>query len=329
MALNRFGNMVKSANDKWRNKITDSMVNDVKDLRTDQNAEKAIQQMAADKKKADNKAMWDKYKRAGEKIDFPDFDAHVVDLPKEDVNEKEIVVDRTPAQKPFSVQGPTNEQLYDLEALAGNGLPVEEETSPDDATVVGETPIENTLGDTNNDNTTVEETPIVEEPQEDTFDESQVVEPEGWDAPDIPTEEEINNPTLEEGTVEEKPKEAENKPPKIENEEDWNDEWGLEEMAGNNITPPKPPKQEEEKEEKPADENKDEKKPDEKKPKEKKPKEKEEGDEEPKDKEKKIEKDAADVKDNTDLVKKGSGVSVDDIVNRSRIPHYDYLSFFR
>lgn len=273
MALGKFGKSVNDIKGKWQNKITDSLVNDVKDLR----GEQAYNQMAAEKKKADNQALWDKYKRAGQKIDVPGFDAQVVDLPKEDVNEKEIVVDRTPAQKPFSVQGPTNEQLYDLEALAGNGLPVEEDVSPDDNTVVGETPIENTLGDTNNDNTTVEETPI-EEVQDDTFDESQVVEPEGWDAPDIPTEEEINNPTLDEGTAEEKPKEAENK--------------------------------------------------DEKKTDKEKQKEKKEGDEEPKDKEKKIKKDAADVKDNTDLVKKGSGVSVDDIVNRAGIPHYNYLSFF-
>ena len=316
MALNRFGNMVKNTNDKLRNKITDSLVNDVKDLRNDE----FKSQMAANKKKADNQALWNKYKKTGEKIDIPEFDAKVVDLPKEDVNEKEIVVDRNPAQKPFSVQGPTNEQLYDLEALAGNGLPVEEETSPDDATVVGETPIENTLGDTNNDNTTVEETPITEEPQDDTFDESQVVEPEGWDAPDVPTDEEINQPTEEE-----KPKATSFYMPKSENEE-----WDLEDLAGNG-------QREEPKKEEPPAENKDKDKKEEspaededKYEKENKDSEKEEEEEEeekPKEKEK-VKTDAADVKDNTDLVKKGSGVSVDDIVNRAGIPHYNYLSFF-
>lgn len=312
MALKRFGDMAKNAVDKWRNKMTDSMVNDVKDLRTDQDAEKAIQQMAADKKKADNKAMWDKYRRAGEKIDVPEFDAKVVDLPKEDENEKEIVVDRTPAQKPFSVQGPTNEQQYDLEALAGNGLPVEEETSPDDATVVGETPIENTLDDTNNDNTTVEETPITEEPQDITFDESQVVEPEGWDAPDIPTDEEINQTTEEE-----KPKATSFYMPKK-----TDDEYELEDLAGNGQRE-EPPKQEEKKEPPADDKDKDKK--------EEPPaddEEEEEKEEEPKEKEK-TKTDAADVKDNTDLVKKGSGVSVNDMVDRSQIPHYNYLSFFQ
>lgn len=314
MALNRFGKSVKDANDKWRNKITDSLVGDVKDLRNDE----FKTQMNNAKKQNDNLSLWDKYKRTGQKIDVPEFDAQVVDLPKEDVNEKEIVVDRNPAQKPFSVQGPTNEQLYDLEALAGNGLPVEEETSPDDATVVGETPIENTLGDTNNDDTTVEETPITEESQDDTFDESQVVEPEGWDVPDIPTDTEINQPIEEVGkTEEEKPKATSFYMPKK-----TDDEYELEDLAGNGQRE-EPPKQEEKKEETKADEKKEPPKQEEKK---EPPKEKEK---EPEKEEKKIgDKDAADVKDNTDLVKKGSGVSVDDIVNRAGIPHYNYLSFF-
>lgn len=320
MALNRFGNMIKNANDKWRNKITDSLVNDVKDLR----GEQAYNQMAAEKKKADNQALWNKYKKAGQKIDVPGFDAQVVDLPKEDVNEKEIVVDRTPAQKPFSVQGPTNEQQYDLEALAGNGLPVEEEPEPkevtgqssyipkeenpewdlednagngqrvetppsieNDDTIVGEPSFEENavdeseLDDTNtfteeepNEDKTVEEDVPQSVEEEDLFDESEVKEPEELETPDIPTDEEINQPT-EEKDKSEKPAENKDK-------------------------------------DKDKDKNKDKDK-----------------DKEPEEKEKeKAKTDAADVKDNTDLVKKGSGVSVDDIVNRAGIPHYNYLSFF-
>ena len=130
MALNRFGDMLKSTDNKLRNKITDSLVGDVKDLRNDE----FKAQMNNAKKQNDNLSLWDKYKRTGQKIDVPEFDAQVVDLPKEDVNEKEIVIDRKPAQKPFSVQGPTNEQQYDLDALAGNGLPVEEEPEPKEIT---------------------------------------------------------------------------------------------------------------------------------------------------------------------------------------------------
>lgn len=311
MALKKFGDMAKSAVDKWRNKMTDSMVNDVKDLRNDE----FKSQLQNAKKQNDNLSLWDKYKRAGQKIDVPEFDAKVVDLPKEDENEKEIVVDRTPAQKPFSVQGPTNEQQYDLEALAGNGLPVEEETEPkeitgqssyipkeenpewdlednagngqrvetppsieNDDTIVGEPSFEENavdeseLDDTNTfteeepneDNTVVEDVPQSVE-EEDLFDESEVKEPEETEPPDIPTDEEINQPT-----------------------------------------------EEEDKSEEDADE------------------EEEEKEEEPKEKEKeKTKTDAADVKDNTDLVKKGSGVSVNDMVDRSQIPHYNYLSFFQ
>lgn len=310
MALNRFGDMLKSTDNKLRNKITDSLVNDVKDLRNDE----FKSQMAADKKKADNQAQWDKYKRAGEKIDIPEFDAKVVDLPKEDENEKEIVVDRTPAQKPFSVQGPTNEQQYDLEALAGNGLPVEEEPEPKEITgqstyIPKEENPEWDLEDLAGNGQRVETPPsienddtIVEEPS---FEENAVDESELDDT----------NPFTEEEPSEDKTN-TEDVPQSVE-EEDLFDESEVKEPE--EIEQPDIPTDEEinqpteevGKSEEPADE------------------EEEEKEEEPKEKEKeKAKTDAADVKDNTDLVKKGSGVSVDDIVNRAGIPHYNYLSFF-
>lgn len=310
MALNRFGDMLKSTDNKLRNKITDSLVNDVKDLRNDE----FKSQMAADKKKADNQALWDKYKKAGEKIDIPEFDAKVVDLPKEDVNEKEIVIDRNPAQKPFSVQGPTNEQLYDLEALAGNGLPVEEEPEPKEITgqstyIPKEENPEWDLEDLAGNGQRVETPPsienddtIVEEPS---FEENAVDESELDDT----------NPFTEEEPSEDKTN-TEDVPQSVE-EEDLFDESEVKEPE--EIEQPDIPTDEEinqpteevGKSEEPADE------------------EEEEKEEEPKEKEKeKAKTDAADVKDNTDLVKKGSGVSVDDIVNRAGIPHYNYLSFF-
>ena len=81
----RFGDIL----DRTRNKLTDSIKNDVKDLRNDE----FKSQMNQEKKKADNQQLWDKYKREGGKIDVPEFDASVVDLPENDVNEKEIFYD--------------------------------------------------------------------------------------------------------------------------------------------------------------------------------------------------------------------------------------------
>ena len=52
----------------------------------------------------------------------------------------------------------------------------------------------------------------------------------------------------------------------------------------------------------------------------------EEEEEEPKEK---TRTETGPINDDSDLIKKGSGVSVSDMVDRSQIPHYDYLSFFR
>jgi hypothetical protein len=326
MALKRFGDMAKSAVNKWQNKVTDSLVNDVEDQRNDE----FKSQLQNARKKNDNLSLWDKYKRTDQKIDVPGFDAQIVDLPKEDENEKEIVVDRTPKAQPYSKTFTPNTEKYDLEALAGNGLPVEEEPIPqeqpkpegtsfnipkeenpewdledlagnglrtetpanieNDDTVVGEPTLEENaideseLDDTNsfteeepNEDKTVEEDVPQSVEEEDLFDENEVVEPEDTEAPDIPTDEEINQPT-------EEPKKEE------------------------------PPAKEKKKGE---EENKDNKE-----------KEEDDGEKEPKEKEK-VKTDAADVKDNIDLVKKGSGVSVNDMVDRSQIPHYNYLSFFQ
>lgn len=309
MALNRFGDMLKSTDNKLRNKITDSLVNDVKDLRNDEF--KSL--MAADKKKADNQAQWDKYKRAGEKIDIPEFDAKVVDLPKEDVNEKEIVVDRNPAQKPFSVQGPTNEQQYDLEALAGNGLPVEEIQEPKEITgqssyIPKEENPEWDLEDLAGNGQRVETPPNIENDDtvigEPTLEENAIDESELDDTNPVTEEEPDEDKTVEEDV-----------PQSVEEEDlfDENEVVEPEETESPDIPTDEEINQtteEEDKSEEPADDE-----------------EEEEKEEEPKEKEK-TKTDAADVKDNTDLVKKGSGVSVDDIVNRAGIPHYNYLSFF-
>lgn len=309
MALNRFGDMLKSTNNKLRNKITDSLVNDVKDLRNDE----FKSQMAADKKKANNQAQWDKYKRAGEKIDIPEFDAKVVDLPKEDVNEKEIVIDRNPAQKPFSVQGPTNEELYDLEALTGNGLPVEEIQEPKEITgqssyIPKEENPEWDLEDLAGNGQRVETPPNIENDDtvigEPTLEENAIDESELDDTNPVTEEEPDEDKTVEEDV-----------PQSVEEEDlfDENEVVEPEETESPDIPTDEEINQtteEEDKSEEPADDE-----------------EEEEKEEEPKEKEK-TKTDAADVKDNTDLVKKGSGVSVDDIVNRAGIPHYNYLSFF-
>ena len=85
---------IKNKVDSVRNKLTDSIVNDVKDLRNDE----FKSQMNQEKQKSDNQQLWDKYKRTGEKIDVPEFDAQIIDLPKEDENEKEIKITPTPTQ---------------------------------------------------------------------------------------------------------------------------------------------------------------------------------------------------------------------------------------
>lgn len=323
MALKRFGDMAKSAVNKWRNKMTDSMVNDVKDLRNDE----FKSQLQNARKQNDNLSLWDKYKRAGQKIDVPEFDAKVVDLPEEDENEKEIVVDRTPAQKPFSVQGPTNEQQYDLEALAGNGLPVEEIQEPKEITgqssyIPKEENPEWDLEDLAGNGQRAETPPSIENDDtvvgEPTLEENAIDETGLDDTNPVTEEEPDEDKTVEEDvpqSVEEEDLFDENEV--VEPEETESPDIPTDEEINQPTEEPKkeePPAKEKKKGE---EENKDNKK-------------KKEGDKEKEPKEKeKVKTDAADVKDNIDLVKKGSGVSVNDMVDRSQIPHYNYLSFFQ
>ena len=103
-----------------------SMKKDVKDLRNDE----FKAQMNKDRQKADNQQLWDKYKRTGEKIDVPEFDASVQDLPENDENEKEIkVVPQEPKGTSFYVPSEQNNN-YSLEQIAGNGMPEEEIPEP-------------------------------------------------------------------------------------------------------------------------------------------------------------------------------------------------------
>lgn len=298
MAVNLFGKIKDRANE-MRNKMTDSMVNDVKDLRNDE----FKAQMQNARKQNDNLSLWDKYKRTGQKIDVPEFDANVVDLPKADENEKEIKIDRTPETSVPPSFMPTGRT--DLEALAGNGLPIEEElptteepsepkgTSVDipreenpewdledlagngqretpkaepiveetDDTVVGEPMLDEPNNEEETDDT------IVGDPE---FDESDVVDPE--DNPDIPTNEEIENA---EGGEVETPEENTDEKDTVEEESE---------------------EEEEETEEEPKEKTRTEQGP---------------------------------INDDTDLIKKGGGVDINEMVDRSQIPHYNYLSFFQ
>lgn len=320
MAVNLFGKIKDRANE-MRNKMTDSMVNDVKDLRNDE----FKAQMQNARKQNDNLSLWDKYKRTGQKIDFPEFDANIVDLPKADENEKEIKIDRTPKVSVPPSFMPTGRT--DLEALAGNGLPLEEElpTTEEPAEPKGtsinipreenpewdledlagngqrETPkAESVVEDT--DDTVVGE-PMLDEPNneevnddtfvgEPEFDESDVADPE--DSPDLLSDEEAKK-IEEDAKAEEEQKKAEEEKQKAAEEEKK--------------------KQEEEK-----------KKAEEEQKKNPEQKEDEDKDEEPTET---VRTEQGPINDDSDLIKKGGGVDINEMVDRSQIPHYNYLPFFQ
>ena len=315
MAVNLFGKIKDRANE-MRNKMTDSMVNDVKDLRNDE----FKTQMQNARKQNDNLSLWDKYKRTGQKIDVPEFDAKIVDLPKEDENEKEIKIDRTPKTSVLPSFMPTGRT--DLEALAGNGLPIEEElptteepTEPKGTSVnipreenpewdledlagngQRETPKPETIVEDTDD--TVVGEPTLEEPnnEEETddtfvgepeFDESDVVDPE--DNPDLLSDEEAEK-IEEDAKAEEEQKVAEEEKQKSEEEEK---------------------KKAEEEQKKNPEEDKDKDK---------------DKDEEPTET---VRTESGPINDDSDLLKKGGGVDINEMVDRSQIPHYNYLSFFQ
>lgn len=102
------------------NKPAQALQKDVKELRKQQ-FDKDIK---AEQQKQKNQQEWNKYLNKGKAIDYNDFDAKVVDLPKENENEKQIKIDRTP--QVFS-STPINTGVSDdnneLEMLAGNAIP--------------------------------------------------------------------------------------------------------------------------------------------------------------------------------------------------------------
>lgn len=291
--------------------MTDSIKNDVADLRN----EEFKKQQADNRQKADNQMAWDNYKRQGGKIDFPEFDANIVDLPKEDENEKEIKIDRTPPKVASTSIRPPNTQVYDLEALAGNGIPVEEPPEPAEPQPVisSELPrdsnpewdLEDLAGNGQRETPKAEEEPEVVEPE--------VVEPSDEDA-SIIDELHKDDPV---GDVDE---EGNLIPPGSENKEEEFNENDVEEPVEE--TPDLVKKDELENTEKDkvaeqpsSDKNEEEEPEDEGEPNEEKSTQTANGN--------------GPINDDSDLVKKGSGVSINDIVDRSQIPHYDYLSFFR
>lgn len=311
MALKRFGNILKDTSEKWKNKLTDSMIDDVKDLR----AEQAISQMANEKKKAANQREWDDYLRKGKKIDFPEFDAKVEDLPKEDENEKEIKIDRTPPKIATTSIRPPNTQIYDLDALAGNGIPVEEPPEPVEpqAVISSELPrdsnpewdLEDLAGNGQRETPKVEEEPEVAEPSDE---DASIIDELHKDDPigDVDEEGNLIPPESNENKEEEFNENDVEEP--LEETPDLVKKDELENTEKDKTTEPPP-------ENKEGEENEEEEPEEEIEPKEEKPVQTANGN--------------GPINDDTDLVKKGSGVSINDIVDRSQIPHYDYLSFFR
>lgn len=297
--------------------MTDSIKNDVADLRN----EEFKKQQADNRQKADNQMAWNNYKRQGGKIDFPEFDAKIVDLPKEDENEKEIKVDRTTPKVAATSIRPPNTQIYDLDALAGNGIPVEEEPEPAEPQPVisSELPrdsnpewdLEDLAGNGQRETPKVEEEPEVVEPSDEDasiIDELHKDDPVG----DVDEEGNLIPPESNENKEEEFDENDVEEP--VEETPDLVKKDELENTEKDKTTEPPPENKEggENKEKKPTEGKGDE---DEDEPEDEKPAPTANGN--------------GPINDDTDLVKKGSGVSINDIVDRSQIPHYDYLSFFR
>lgn len=298
---------------KWdtiRNKVTDSMINDVRDLRNDE----FKSQMNQEKQKADNQQLWDSYKRKGNKIDVPEFDAQITDLPEEDENEKEIKITPTIPKGTSTILPQPSSEEWDLENLAGNGLSKPEPKEPRGVSTDlpresnEEWDMEDLAGNGQRESLeNMTDDTLVEEP---TFEELEI-EPGEVEEPDVIPEPDED---IEENSVSDE--EVENTPAPEEEEEKPEPK---EEEPTKEVEDTKAPKEsgstetEKAEEEKPA--------PKEEKPTKEKPKK-----ETTKEKTKTTD---APINDDSDLVKRGSGVSINDIVDRSAIPHYDYLSFFR
>lgn len=314
----RFGDMLEGV----RNKLTDSMTRDVKDLRNDE----FKSQMNQERQKADRQQLWDKYKKEGERIDVPDFDAKIVDLPKEDVNEKEIKI--TPQSTPQGTSSylPRQESNeWDLENLAGNGLSQQEPKEP-----TGISTYLDNRQDEENELENLAGNGIELPPEKEPSGISSILPKETdeeWDLEDNAgngQREELNGNPFDETVAEEPSEEPAEEEPDVIPEPDEAEEEGNA-VSDEEVEDTPAPKEEETKEVEDTKAPKEEGSTEEKKTAE----QEEEKEEEPaKEKEKTTTKEGA-INDDSDLVKRGSGVSVNDIVDRSTIPHYDYLSFFR
>lgn len=344
MAVNLFGKIKDRAND-MRNKMTDSMVNDVKDLRNDE----FKAQMQNARKQNDNLSLWDKYKRTGQKIDVPEFDAKIVDLPKADENEKEIKIDRTPKTSvPPSFLPPDR---TDLEALAGNGLPIEEElpTTEEPSEPKGtsvnipreenpEWDLEDLAG--NGQRETPKAEPVVEDTDDTVVGEPMFDEPNNEEEtdfrkeyPDSPVKTEEESESLKEFLKKENPEMSDEMADRLSKGDvsDLPDTPGSAddtfvgepEFDESDVVDPEDnpdiPTDEEIENVESGEEETPEKETDEKE-------NEEEPEEEPKEK---TRTEQGPINDDSDLIKKGGGVDINEMVDRSQIPHYNYLSFFQ
>ena len=323
----RFGDILNST----KNKLTESMKNDVKDLRNDE----FKTQMNRERQKAENKQLWDEYKRTGEKIDVPEFDAKVIDLPENDVNEKEIKIAPQNTKGISSFIPKQESPEWELENQAGNGLSQSEPKTP--------TGVSTYLDNRQNEEMELEnlagngmETPPEKPAPVNISSTLPKQTDEEWDLEDMAgngQREDLSEPYTEDTFIPEP--EFKGEPSEME-EPDVIPEPDEAEEEVNSVTDEEventPSPEEEEQSHDPTivdktlneEEGKQEEEP---------PEEEEEGDEDEEKKSKK-EKDKTTkgdgpINDDSDLVKRGSGVSINDIVDRSAIPHYDYLSFFR
>jgi hypothetical protein len=294
MALNRFNDILERTKRHSEERKAD------RDLK-----KKGIDKMNPDSWWADDSGE--------EKIDVPEFDASVQDLPENDEYEKEIkVVPQEPKGTSFNVPSGQKDN-YSLEQLAGNGMPEEEIPEPKEpkGTSINipreenpEWDLEDLAGNGQR------ETPKADPMVEDVDDDLSIVDELHKDDPVGEVDEEGNllppkeEEPAEEGSVEEPEfdesdvADPEDNPDIPTDEEIENAESGEEETTEENT------------DEKDTNEEESE----------------EESEEEPKEK---TRTEQGPINDDSDLIKKGSGVSVSDMVDRSQIPHYDYLSFFR
>ena len=223
-----FWDKIKEKTNNARAKMQDEIIQDVKEQRNDE----FKSDMAQNRQAKDNLLNWQSMLRKGrktevpeeyveEEIDVPEVESHVEDLPDEDINEKELIVEH-----------PQEEEILQEDTL-----------TPNDNTVSGGTDI--TPPPADEDNTSYDKS-LAEQPAGDLsdretlssvdnkpFDESDVIDPEDMEQ-DVVTDEEIGlnqneDVPLEtdEGTYEKTDEEENEESPKEEGE--MTDEEALEE----------------------------------------------------------------------------------------------------